>query len=84
MSVYERLSALSIPFPEVAAPVAAYAPFVQTGNLLFLSVHIARKDGKPWVGELGLNMTTEQGNETARAAAIDLIATLNASVRELT
>jgi hypothetical protein len=31
------------------------------------------------LGELGLNMTTEQGNETARAAAIDLIETLNAS-----
>ena len=83
MSIYERLSALNIPLPEVAEPVAAYVPFVQTGNLLFLSGHIARKDGKPWVGQLGLNMTTEQGQEAARAAAIDLIATLNASVGDL-
>lgn len=76
MSVYEKLKALNIELPTVAAPVAAYVMYAQTGNTVFLSGHIAKKDGKPWVGQLGKNMTTEEGKQAARAVAIDLIATL--------
>ena len=49
MSVYARLSELGISLPPVAIPAAAYVPFVQTGQLVFLSGHIAKKDGKPWL-----------------------------------
>lgn len=76
---YEKLKALNIDLPAVAAPVAAYVMYAQTGNTVFLSGHIAKKDGKPWVGQLGKNMTTEEGKEAARAVAIDLIATLQAA-----
>ena len=69
MSVYDKLSQLGIALPPVAIPAAAYVPFVQTGNLIFLSGHIAKKDGKPWVGQLGLTMTTEEGTAAARASA---------------
>ena len=79
MSVYDSLKSLNIELPPVAVPAAAYVPFVQTGKLVFLSGHIAKKDGKPWVGQLGRDMTTEQGRDAARAVAIDLIATLNAA-----
>ena len=51
----------------MATPAAAYVPFVRTGNLVFLSGHIAKKDGKPWVGQLGLTMGTEEGKAAARA-----------------
>ena len=64
-------------------PAAAYVPFVRTGNLVFLSGHIARKDGKPWVGRLGQDMATVQGAEAARAVAIDLMGTLKAAVGDL-
>jgi enamine deaminase RidA (YjgF/YER057c/UK114 family) len=83
MSVYERLSALNISLPEVTPPVAAFVRFVRTGKLVFLSGHIARKDGKPWAGQLGLNVTTEEGKAAARAAAIDLMGTLHAAVGDL-
>ena len=79
MNVYDTLKDLHISLPPVAAPAAAYVPFVQTGNLVFISGHIAKKDGKPWVGQLGRDMTTEQGREAARGVAIDLMATLNAA-----
>lgn len=79
MSFYEKLSALNIELPTVAAPVAAYVMHAQTGNTVFLSGHIAKKDGKPWVGQLGKNMTTEEGKLAARSVAIDLIATLQAA-----
>ncbi len=58
-------------------------PFLRTGNLLFLSGHIAKNDGKPWVGQLGANLTTAQGKKAARAVAIDLIGTLHAAVGDL-
>jgi len=83
MSVYDKLKELGITLPAVAAPAAAYVPFVRTGNLVFLSGHIAKKDGKSWVGQFGKNMTTEEGKAAARAIAIDLMGTLHAAVGDL-
>ena len=83
MSVHDKLLQLGISLPPVAIPAAAYLPFVRTGNLVFVSGHIARKDGKPWVGQLGLTMTTEEGKAAARAIAIDLMGTLQAAVGDL-
>ena len=83
MSIYDTLKSLDITLPPVAIPAAAYVPFVQTGNLVFLSGHIAKKDGKPWVGQLGKNMTTDEGKMAARAIAIDLMGTLHAAVGDL-
>ena len=76
MSVYEKLKALNIELPAVATPAAAYVMHAQTGNTVFLSGHIAKKDGKVWVGQLGKNMETAEGKDAARAIAIDLLATL--------
>lgn len=79
MSIYEKLKALNIELPAVAAPAAAYVMYVQTGNTVFVSGHIAKKDGKPWVGQLGKDMSTDEGKQAARAVAIDLLATLQAA-----
>lgn len=83
MSVYDRLTALGITLPPVATPAAAYVPFVQTGNLVFLSGHIAKRDGKPWVGQLGHGIDTATGKQAARAVAIDLLGTLHAAIGDL-
>lgn len=79
MSFYEKLTALNIELPAVAAPAAAYVMHAQTGNTVFLSGHIAKKDGQVWVGQLGKNISTEEGKLAARAVAIDLIATLQSA-----
>ena len=83
MNVYNKLSELGIELPPVSVPAAAYVPFVQTGKLVFLSGHIAKKDGKPWIGQLGRNMQTAEGKDAARAVAIDLLGTLHAAVGDL-
>jgi enamine deaminase RidA (YjgF/YER057c/UK114 family) len=83
MSVYDRLKALKISLPVVEPPVAAFVPTVRSGNLLFVSGHIAKEHGKPWVGKLGVNLTTEQGKEAARGIAIELLATLHAALGDL-
>ncbi len=80
MTIADKLKQLNITLPPVAVPAAAYVPFVRTGNLVFLSGHIAKKDGKPWVGQLGKDTTTEQGKAAARAVAIDLMGTLAAAL----
>ena len=80
MSIQTQLDALGITLPPLAVPATAYVPFVRSGKLVFISGHIARQDGgKPWVGQLGLTMNTEQGKAAARAIAIDLLGTLNAA-----
>jgi enamine deaminase RidA (YjgF/YER057c/UK114 family) len=83
MSIQARLQALGITLPPVAVPAAAYVPFVRTGSLVFVSGHIAKRDGKPWVGQLGLTMDTAEGRDAARAIAIDLMGTLQAAVGDL-
>jgi enamine deaminase RidA (YjgF/YER057c/UK114 family) len=77
MSVYEKLAALEITLKAPAAPVAAYVMYVQTGNLVFVSGHLARTaDGAVVKGQLGKDVSVEQGQAAARQIAIDLIGTL--------
>ena len=80
MSIADRLKDLGITLPPVSVPAAAYVPFVRTGNTVFLSGHIAKQEGKAWVGQLGTNMDTATGKTAARAVAIDLLGTLQAAV----
>jgi enamine deaminase RidA (YjgF/YER057c/UK114 family) len=82
-SVYERLTQLGITLPPVAVPAAAYLPFVRSGNLVFVSGHIAKRDGKAWVGQLGRDMVTATAKHAARAIAIDLLGTLHAAIGDL-
>ncbi|MEY2953257.1 MAG: hypothetical protein RLZZ401_1344 [Pseudomonadota bacterium] len=81
MNTYHTLQQLNIVLPPVAVPAAAYVPFAQTGKLVFLSGHIARRDGAPWVAQLGKSMSTAEGKLAARAVAIDLIGTLDAACK---
>ena len=83
MSVYDRLKSLGIELPPVSVPAAAYVPFVRTGNLVFLSGHLAKRDGKPWVGQLGRDIDTATGKLASRAVAIDLMGTLHAAIGDL-
>lgn len=82
-TVYERLKGLQITLPDVPPPVVdgyvpVFVPFVRTGNLVFLSGRLAKKDGKPWVGKLGADITTAEGKQAARGIAIECLATLQA------
>ena len=79
----EQLQKLGISLPEAGAPAAAYVMSSQLGNTIFLSGHIAKKNGKPWVGKLGQDMSTEEGKAAARSIAIDLLSTLKELVGDL-
>ena len=87
-TVYERLKALQITLPDGPVPVvagydAAFVPFVRTGNLVYLSGRLAKKDGKPWIGKLGEQITVPEGKQAARGIAIELLATLQFALGDL-
>lgn len=83
INIYDRLEQLGITLPQAGAPAAAYVMSAQSGNTVYLSGHIAKKDGKVWAGKLGDNVSTEEGKTAARSVAIDLLATLHAHVGDL-
>jgi enamine deaminase RidA (YjgF/YER057c/UK114 family) len=82
-NVYDRLKQLGIELPSAGAPAAAYVMSAQSGNTVYLSGHIAKKDGKVWAGKLGDTLSTDEGKAAARAIAIDLLATLHAHTGDL-
>ncbi|OIQ88296.1 endoribonuclease L-PSP [mine drainage metagenome] len=78
-----KLQQLGITLPALAAPAAAYLPYVRSGNLLFVSGHISKRDGAVLTGQLGATLDTAQGKAAARAVAIDLMGTLQAATGDL-
>ena len=83
INIYDRLEQLGITLPQAGAPAAAYVMSAQSGNTVYLSGHIAKKDGKVWAGKLGESLTTEEGKAAARSIAIDLLATLHTHTGDL-
>jgi len=81
--ISDRLKDLGIELPQTASPAAAYVMAVTCGSTVFVSGHIAKQAGKPWVGKLGLDMDTASGQLAARAIAIDLMATLQSHLGSL-
>ncbi|ACR29761.1 RidA family protein [Burkholderia glumae] len=82
-NVYDKLKALGIELPSAGAPAAAYVMSAQSGNTVYLSGHIAKRDGKVWVGKLGADLSTDDGKLAARNVAIDLLATLHTHTGDL-
>lgn len=81
--VYKTLSRLGITLPTLNPPAAAYAPAMQSGQMVYLSGHLSRQNGAVRKGCLGQDMDTQQGVEAARDVAIDMLATLHATVGDL-
>jgi enamine deaminase RidA (YjgF/YER057c/UK114 family) len=84
MSVYDKLNELKITLSPPATPAAVYVPFVRTGNLIFVSGHIARREGgESWAGQVGAGISVDEAKQAARSVAISLLGTLNAAVGDL-
>jgi enamine deaminase RidA (YjgF/YER057c/UK114 family) len=83
LSVYQALESMSISLPVPTAPVASFVSTVRTNDLVFLSGHIAKIGGKPWIGKLGADLTTEQGKLAARSIAIEMLGTLHYALGDL-
>lgn len=83
-TIDDRLKSLGIELPQAAAPAANYVPFVQTGNLLFLSGQLPLAAGKlTHSGILGENVSLEEGQAAARQCAINILAQAKAALGDL-
>ncbi|MFN2581960.1 MAG: RidA family protein [Candidatus Dormibacteria bacterium] len=80
MSATSRLRELGITLPEPSTPAASYVMSKRSHDLLFLSGHIARRDGKVVLGRFGEDLEREDGYALARLVAIDLLASASAAL----
>lgn len=84
MSVEAKLQELGITVPEAPKPVAAYVPFVRSGDLVFTSGQIAVEAGQlKYKGKVGRDLTPEEGYQAARLCAINTLAVLKSAVGSL-
>jgi enamine deaminase RidA (YjgF/YER057c/UK114 family) len=70
----ERLSALGLTLPPAQPPVGSYVPARRVGDVLHLSGHVSRADGRVVSGIVGGNVDAESAQRLARAIALDLLA----------
>ena len=80
LSLTARVAELGLTLESAAAPAANYVPFVQDGQLLFISGQISRKNGQAaYLGRLGDNVTDEDGISAARLAALGILSQIAAA-----
>jgi enamine deaminase RidA (YjgF/YER057c/UK114 family) len=83
-TIESRLTELGITLPEVAAPVAAYIPAQQTGNLIFTSGQLPMRDGALMAtGILGVDIEIDEAYACARQCALNALAAIKAIVGDL-
>lgn len=76
-----RLNVLEIELPKPSKPGANYVPYLQTGNLLFLTGQLCHWNGeRRFVGKIGAEFDIEQGQKAARVCALNLISQLKAAL----
>ncbi len=81
MSWSAKLSELGIELPPVVAPLAAYVPAVQTGNLVYTSGQLPISDGQLLSsGKVGADVTAEDAKQLARVCALNALAAVHALV----
>ena len=84
MSIEDKLTELGITLPEAPAAVAAYQPWIRTGNLIFTSGQLPWRDGEiAFAGKLGSEVSDEDGYQAARQCALNAIAQLKAATGDL-
>jgi enamine deaminase RidA (YjgF/YER057c/UK114 family) len=73
MKIEARLANLGVKLPVAPAPAANYVPFVQVGDIVYISGQISSSKDGLIIGKLGDNMDVESGAAAARSCAISLL-----------
>ncbi|WP_299046962.1 RidA family protein [uncultured Tateyamaria sp.] len=79
MSIEARLSELGVTLPDAPAPAANYVPFVQVGDIVYVSGQISNGPDGLITGKLGADMEVEDGAAAAKTCAISLLAQVKAA-----
>ncbi len=75
----KKLAELGVTLPAAPAPAANYVPYVQVGDMLYVSGQISKDENGPIAGKLGDDMSVEEGAAAARVCAIALLAQVKAA-----
>ncbi|WP_368185287.1 RidA family protein [Aestuariibius sp. HNIBRBA575] len=78
-TIEAQLAKLGVTLPEAAAPAANYVPFVQLGDIVYVSGQISMKDGALITGKVGEDLSVEDGVAAAKTCAINLLAQVKAA-----
>ena len=77
MSAEENLSKLKVNLPKAPDPVGAYVASKVIGKLVFISGQLPlNHEGKLIKGKIGKDLNLEQGQESAKLCALNLLAQL--------
>lgn len=80
----ERLTALGLTVPDVAAPVAAYIPAVRSGSYVFTSGQLPMRDGELMrTGKVGGDVSPEVATSCAQQAGLNALAAIKAEIGSL-
>jgi enamine deaminase RidA (YjgF/YER057c/UK114 family) len=80
----EKLAALGLKLPEVAAPVAAYIPVLRSGNLVYTSGQLPMVEGAlPMVGKVGDQVSPEDAKALAQRCALNALAAVKSEIGDL-
>jgi enamine deaminase RidA (YjgF/YER057c/UK114 family) len=79
--VEKRLLSADLKLPPTpSAPGGVYAPAVRTGQLLFVSGHVPRReDGSVICGVVAVDLSVEQSAQAARSTALQILRTVDAA-----
>jgi enamine deaminase RidA (YjgF/YER057c/UK114 family) len=77
MSAETRILELALELPTAPVPVAVYKPLVIVGNMAYVSGHgPLRCDGTLITGQVGAELTLDEGKRAARQVGLAILATL--------
>jgi enamine deaminase RidA (YjgF/YER057c/UK114 family) len=84
MSIDETLASLGIILPPPSVPKGNYVSSVRTGSLLHVCGHLPKTIDESLIqGKVGKDLTLEQGYESARICAINILSTLQLELGSL-
>ena len=83
--MYEaKLTEMGITLPEAPAPLAAYVPAKQVGDLVYTSGQIPLQAGElNFKGKVGADLTEEQAYEAAKICAINCLSAIKGVIGSL-
>ena len=82
MNIENKLKELNIELPNAPDPVGAYVAFKKINNLLFISGQLPiSNDGKMIKGQIGKNLTLEDGQKASKLCVINILAQVKKALK---